>query len=130
MPRARRILNGKRRRRSCLKQTNPYSVNLSENTADENKMLMDGYRRHAEQRKATRNKAKAKEDQYKKTMEFVKSSTNQVLKGEDPISQAFSLVAGAGVGGAMSKVAQAKNLPIVKKVIETAGKVKKAKSLS
>jgi methylthioribose-1-phosphate isomerase len=130
MPRARKRLHGKKRKRSALKQTNPYSVNLSENTADENKMLMDGYRRQAEQRKATRSKAKAKEDQYKKDMEFVKNSTNQVLRGEDPISQAFGLVAGGGVGGALSKAAQARNLKVVKKAIDVGGKIKKAKSLS
>ena len=130
MPRARKRLHGKKRKRSALKQTNPYSVNLSENTASENKMLMEGYRRQAEQRKAARNKAKAKEDQYEKDMEFVKSSTNQVLKGEDPISQAFSLVAGGGVGGALSKAAQVRNLPVVKKAIDIGGKIKKAKSLS
>jgi len=107
-------------------------IDMQNLSAEERRLLMEGYKRQAEQRKAEREKTKKKQNepsQREKDLEFVKSSTNTILKGEDPISQAFSLVAGGGLGGQLSKVAQARNLPIVKKTIDVLGKVKKAKTL-
>tara|TARA_R110001592_G_scaffold5400_1_gene29716 strand:- start:1181 stop:1603 length:423 start_codon:yes stop_codon:yes gene_type:complete len=134
---SRKRLHGKRRRKSALKQSNPYtdgttnSVDMSNMTAEERKLLMQGFKRKAKNEAADRQAAREpdKKTQHEKNLEFVKNSTNTILRGEDPLSQAFGLVAGAGVGGALSKAAQARNLPVVKKTIDWLGKVKKLKTL-
>ena len=135
MPRARKRLHGKIRKRSALKQSNPYTegttnaVDMSSMTAEERKLLMKGFKRKAQKDQKARQTERDKKTQREKDLEFVKSSTSTILKGEDPISQAFGLAAGGGIGGTLSKVAQARNLPIVKKTIDVLGKVKKAKTL-
>ena len=123
--------------KSALKQSNPYtdgttnSVDMSNMTAEERKLLMQGFKRKAKNEAADRQAARKPDEktEHEKTLEFVKNSTNTILRGEDPLSQAFGLVAGAGVGGALSKAAQAKNLPVVKKTIDWLGKAKKLKTL-
>ncbi len=61
---------------------------------------------------------------------FVKKTGNQVLAGKDPISKAFSLVAGGSVTGGLAAAAKAKKLANTAKAIKVAGKIKKGKSLS
>ena len=132
MPKARKRLHGKRRMRSALKQSNPYTqgntnaIDMSNMSVEERKLLMKGFKRKAEKDKQARQAERDKKTQREKDLEFVKSSTNTILKGEDPISKAFGLVAGGGLGGQLAKTA---SRPIVSKTIDVLGKVKKAKTL-
>jgi len=61
---------------------------------------------------------------------LVKKTGNQMIAGKDPISKVFSTVAGGALVGGLSAVAKAKGLINVAKTIKTAGKIKKAKSVT
>ena len=65
-----------------------------------------------------------------KNLAFVKKTGNEVLSGKDPVSQAFSMVAGGAVTGGLAAVSKAKGLIKTAKVIKAAGKVKKGNSVT
>ena len=89
------------------------------NTVKNKKRMVDKFGNPTKHNKATN-----------PNLDLVKKTGNQVLAGKDPISQGFSLVAGGALVGGLSAAAKAKGLINVAKTIKTAGKIKKAKSLS
>lgn len=100
---------------SPLKDNGP--IDLSKNTAEENKLLMKGLKRQAANRTKQKQKEKDKEQQYQEDLKFVKDSTTTVLKGEDPVSQAFSYAAGGGILNSLKALATTKTgLNVIKNV--------------
>ena len=57
-----------------LKDNGP--IDLSKNTAEENKLLMKGLKRQAANRTKQKQKEKDKEQQYQEDLKFVKDSSN------------------------------------------------------
>jgi len=91
---------------SPLKDNGP--IDLSKNTAEENRLLMKGLKRQAANRAKQKQQEKDKEQQYQEDLKFVKDSTTTVLKGEDPVSQAFSYAAGGGILNSLKALAKTK----------------------
>lgn len=118
-------------------------------TVEKNKALMAKYKREKNNKtntkssKSNRNKVKTQKrmvDKWgnptthnkktnSKNLKFVKKTGNEVLSGKDPVSQAFSMVAGGAVTGSLAAASKAKGLIKTAKAIKTAGKVKKGNSL-
>jgi len=100
---------------SPLKDNGP--IDLSKNTAEENRLLMKGLKRQAANRAKQKQQEKDKEQQYQEDLKFVKDSTTTVLKGEDPVSQAFSYAAGGGILNSLKALAKTKaGLNVIKSV--------------
>jgi len=100
---------------SPLKDNGP--IDLSKNTAEENRLLMKGLKRQAANRAKQKQQEKDKEQQYQEDLKFVKDSTTTVLKGEDPVSQAFSYAAGGGILNSLKALAKTKaGLNVIKNV--------------
>jgi len=100
---------------SPLKDNGP--IDLSKNTAEENRLLMKGLKRQAANRAKQKQQEKDKEKQYQEDLKFVKDSTTTVLKGDDPVSQAFSYAAGGGILNSLKALAKTKaGLNVIKNV--------------
>ena len=100
---------------SPLKDNGP--IDLSKNTPEENRLLMKGLKRQAENKAKQKQKEKDKEKQYQEDLKFVKDSTTTVLKGDDPISQAFSYAAGGGIINSLKALATTRTgLNVIKNI--------------
>ena len=62
-------------------------------------------------------------------VKLVKKTGNEVLSGKDPVSKAFSTIAGGGVASTLTAAAKAKNLYKTAQAIKAAAKLKKANSV-
>lgn len=87
--------------------------------------------------KTNKNHRNNKKDEKRRNLQFVKDTAwngtgfgNKKKGYNDPVSKAFGMVAGGALTGGVANAVKAKGLVNTAKVIKTAGKVKKAKSIS
>jgi len=86
--------------------------------------------------KTNKNHRTNKKEEKRKNLQFVKDTAwngtgfgNKKKGYNDPVSKAFSAVAGTALTGGLANTAKAKGLVTTAKVIKTGGKVKKINSL-
>jgi|TARA_B100000035_G_scaffold312641_1_gene324554 hypothetical protein len=107
---------------SPLKDNGP--IDISKNTPEENRLLMQGFKRQAADRAKQTKQKQEKEKQYQEDLKFVKDSTTTVLKGEDPVSQAFSYAAGGGILNSLKALAKTKGAVNIVKNIKRGKNIK------
>jgi hypothetical protein len=113
---------------SPLKDNGP--IDLSKNTPEENKLLMQGFKRQVANRAKQNKQKQDAENQYQKDLKFVKDSTTTILKGEDPVSQAFSYAAGGGMLNTLKTLAKTKSAVNVVKNIKRGKNIKTGSSFA
>ena len=130
------------------KKTN--AINLKDMTPEQRKEQMAKFKQDAQKRKLkkkwasqqtkgnnkTNKNHRNKQKEKKRNEQFVKDTAwtgtgfgNKKKGYNDPISKAYSTVAGSVLTGGAANLAKSKGLVKTAKVIKTAGKVKKANSV-
>lgn len=100
-------------------KTNTKSSKSNRNKLKKNKRMVDRFGNPTAHNKKTNSK----------NLKFVKKTGNEVLSGKDPVSKAFSTIAGGAVASTLTAAAKAKNLYKTAQAIKAAAKLKKANSV-